>query len=57
MYEITFALYISLRRKIQDNEFPIIDNISKEALSSGELSEYFSTNIQNKDKVFKSDNM
>jgi transcriptional regulator of heat shock response len=57
LYEKTFALYVSLRGKIQDNEFPVIDNIAKEALSSGELSEYFSTNLQNKDKVFKSDNI
>lgn len=57
MYERTFTLYVSLRGKIQDNEFPVIDNITKEALSNGELPEYFSTNIQNKEKVFKSDSI
>jgi len=57
MYERTFALYVSLRGKIQDNEFPVIENIIKEALSSEELPEYFATNIQNKDKVFKSDSI
>ena len=57
MYEKTFALYISLRGKIQDNAFPFIDNVAKEALSNVDSTESFSTNIQNKNKVFKSDSI
>ncbi len=57
MYEQTFALYVSLRGKIQDNAFPFIDNVAKEALSNVDLTETFSTNIQNKDKVFQSDDI
>ena len=54
MYEKTFALYVSLRGKIQDNAFPFIDNVAKEALSNVDVSGDFSINTQNKDKVFKS---
>ena len=57
MYEQTFALYVSLRGKIQDNAFPFIDNIAKEALSNVDLTGSFPTNIQNKDKVFHSDDI
>ena len=57
MYEKTFALYISLRGKIQDNAFPFIDNVAKEALSNVDSTGSFSTNIQNKNKVFKSDSI
>jgi len=57
MYEKTFALYVSLRGKIQDNAFPFIDNIAKEALSNVDLTRSFPTNIQNKDKVFQSDDI
>jgi len=57
MYEQTFALYVSLRGKIQDNAFPFIDNIAKEALSNVDLTRSFPTNIQNKDKVFQSDDI
>ena len=57
MYEQTFALYVSLRGKIQDNAFPFIDNAAKEALSNVDVSGDFSTNIKNKDKVFKSDSI
>jgi len=57
MYEQTFALYVSLRGKIQDNAFPFIDNTAKEALSNVDVSGDFSTNTQNKDKVFKSDSI
>ena len=57
MYEKTFALYISLRGKIQDNAFPFIDNVAKEALSNVDLTGSFSTNIQNKNKVFKSNSI
>ena len=57
MYEQTFALYVSLRGKIQDNAFPFIDNAAKEALSDVDVSGDFSTNTQNKDKVFKSDSI
>ena len=57
MYEQTFALYVSLRGKIQDNAFPFIDNAAKEALSNVDLTGSFPTNIQNKDKVFHSDDI
>ena len=57
MYEQTFALYVSLRGKIQDNAFPFIDNAAKEALSNVDLTRSFPTNIQNKDKVFQSDDI
>ena len=57
MYEKTFALYISLRGKIQNNAVPFIDGIVKEALSNVDLTGTFPTNIQNKDKVFHSDDM
>ena len=57
MYEQTFALYVSLRGKIQDNAFPFIDNVAKEALSNVDVSGDFSTHTQNKDKVFKSDSI
>ena len=57
MYEKTFALYVSLRGKIQDNAFPFIDNIAKEALSNLDSTRSFPTNIQNKDKVFQSDDI
>ena len=42
MYEKTFALYISLRGKIQDNAFPFIDNVAKEALSNVDSTGSFS---------------
>ena len=57
MYEKTFALYVSLRGKIQNNAVPFIDDIAKEALSNVDLTGSFSTNIQNKNKVFKSDSI
>ena len=57
MYEKTFALYISLRGKIQNNAVPFIDDIVKEALSNVDLTGSFPTNIQNKDKVFHSDDI
>ena len=57
MYEKTFALYISLRGKIQNNAVPFIDGIVKEALSNVDLTGTFPTNIQNKDKVFHSDDI
>ena len=57
MYEKTFALYVSLRGKITDNAFPFIDNVTKEALSNVDSTGSFSTNIQNKNKVFKSDSI
>ena len=54
MYEKTFALYISLRGKIQNNAVPLIDDIVKKALSNVDLTGSFPSNIQNKDKVFHS---
>ena len=57
MYEKTFALYISLRGKIQNNAVPFIDDIVKEALSNVDLTGSFPTNIHNKDKVFHSDDI
>ena len=57
MYEKTFALYISLRGKIQNNAVPFIDDIVKEALSNVDLSGTFPTNSHNKDKVFHSDDI
>ena len=57
MYEKTFALYISLRGKIQNNAVPFIDDVVKEALSNVDLTRSFPTNIQNKDKVFHSDDI
>ena len=57
MYEKTFALYISLRGKIQNNAVPFIDDVVKEALSNVDLSGTFPTNIHNKDKVFHSDDI
>ena len=57
MYEKTFALYISLRGKIQNNAVPFIDDVVKKALSNVDLTGSFPTNIQNKDKVFHSDDM
>ena len=57
MYEKTFALYISLRGKIQNNAVPFIDGIVKEALSNVDLTGSFPTNIHNKDKVFHSDDI
>jgi hypothetical protein len=57
MYEKTFALYVSLRGKIQNNAVPFIDDIVKEALSNVDLTGSFPTNIQNKDKVFHSDDI
>ena len=57
MYEKTFALYISLRGKIQNNAVPFIDDVVKEALSNVDLTGSFPTNIQNKDKVFHSDDI
>ena len=55
MYEKTFALYISLRGKIQNNAFPFIDNMVKEA--TGDSTGYFPTNIHNNDKVFHSNDL
>jgi uncharacterized coiled-coil DUF342 family protein len=40
LYERTFEIYISLSSKIQDNVFPEIVKISKEAMSSGDVSEH-----------------
>ena len=57
MYEKTFALYISLRGKIQNNAVPFIDDVVKEALSNVDLTGTFPTNIHNKDKVFHSDDI
>ena len=57
MYEKTFALYISLRGKIQNNAVPFIDDVVKKALSNVDLTGSFPTNIQNKDKVFHSDDI
>ena len=57
MYEKTFALYISLRGKIQNNAVPLIDDIVKKALSNVDLTGSFPSNIQNKDKVFHSDDI
>ena len=57
MYEKTFALYISLRGKIQNNAVPFIDDVVKVALSNVDLTGSFPTNIQNKDKVFHSDDI
>ena len=57
MYEKTFALYISLRGKIQNNAVPFIDGIVKEALSNVDLTGTFPTNIHNNDKVFHSDDI
>ena len=57
MYEKTFALYISLRGKIQNNAVPFIDDIAKKALSNVDLTGSFPTNIHNKDKVFHSDDI
>ena len=57
MYEKTFALYISLRGKIQNNAVRFIDGIVKEALSNVDLTGTFPTNIHNKDKVFHSDDI
>ena len=57
MYEKTFALYISLRGKIQNNAVPFIDDIAKKALSHVDLTGTFPSNIHNKDKVFHSDDM
>ena len=57
MYEQTFALYISLRGKIQNNAVPFIDDVVKKALSNVDLTGSFPTNIQNKDKVFHSDDI
>ena len=57
MYEKTFVLYISLRGKIQNNAVPFIDGIVKEALSNVDLTGSFPSNIQNKDKVFHSDDI
>ena len=57
MYEKTFVLYISLRGKIQNNAVPFIDDVVKEALSNVDLTGSFPTNIQNKDKVFHSDDI
>jgi hypothetical protein len=51
LYGQSLDLYISLYKKIQDNAFSFIDNISKEALSSGDLPEYFCTDIRNKNKL------
>ena len=57
MYEKTFALYISLRGKIQNNAVPFIDDIAKKALSHVDSTGYFPSNIHNKDKVFHSDDI
>ena len=57
MYEQTFALYVSLRGKIQNNAVPFIDDVVKKALSNVDLTGSFPTNIQNKDKVFHSDDI
>ena len=57
MYEKTFALYISLRGKIQNNAVPFIDDMAKKSLSNVDLTGSFPTNIQNKDKVFHSDDI
>ena len=57
MYEKTFALYISLRGKIQNNAVPFIDDVVKEALSNVDLTGTFPTNIHNKDKVFHSNDI
>ena len=57
MYEKTFALYISLRGKIQNNAVPFIDDIVKVALSNVDLTGSFPSNIHNKDKVFHSDDI
>ena len=54
MYEKTFALYISLRGKIQNNAVPFIDDMAKKSLSNVDLTGSFPSNIQNKDKVFHS---
>ena len=40
LYERTFEIYISLSSKIQDNVFPEIVKISKEAMTSGDVSEH-----------------
>ena len=57
MYEKTFALYVSLRGKIQNNAVPFIDDMAKKSLSNVDLTGSFPTNIQNKDKVFHSDDI
>jgi hypothetical protein len=57
MYEQTFALYVSLRGKIQNNAVPFVDDMAKEALSNVDLTGSFPTNIQNKDRVFHSDDI
>jgi hypothetical protein len=57
MYEQTFTLYISLRGKIQNNAVPFVDDIAKEALSNVDSTGSFPTNIQNKNKVFHSDDV
>ena len=40
LYERTFEIYISLSSKIKNNMFPEIVRISKEAMSSGAVSEH-----------------
>ena len=57
MYEKTFALYISLREKIQNNAVPFIDDVVEKALYNVDLTGTFPTNIHNKDKVFHSDDI
>jgi uncharacterized coiled-coil DUF342 family protein len=40
LYEKTFEYYITMASKIQDNMFPEIVKISKEAMSNGDVSEH-----------------
>ena len=40
LYERTFEIYISLSSKIKNNLFPEVVRISKEAMSSGAVSEH-----------------
>ena len=40
LYERTFEIYISLSSKIKNNMFPEVVRISKEAMSSGAVSEH-----------------
>jgi hypothetical protein len=50
LYEQSQEIYISLYRKIQDNIYSNIVNVSKKALSSGDLPEYFLVDVPNKNK-------
>ena len=40
LYEKTFEIYISLSSRIQDNVFPEIVNISKDAMNDNDVSPY-----------------